>query len=296
MCSDDDRLLANINEARRLLYPLGDWKGTTEGLCIKSCKCYLTLPSIYEYAKTAYICRRKVSIVNDWFTPINEGDFDYYLGNSVGRLVQVPGRFVTIQDWYDVKECNCNPEGFYIKVILEHGADKGIHLHFKGVGAHRREVSLTRECNEDAHVPILAAQGEKRMKAITFCEKPVTRGRIRVYGYDGTNERLLAIYDPDDINPEYTRYNVRGCRYYMVKAKKRFKEIQNDDHALVDINPDGLIHALHAITDRKARNYVGMATNIQLATQFLNKELGGPESTSTSPLQMSDAYRVEGLI
>jgi hypothetical protein len=297
MCPDDERVIERINEARRILYPLGDWKGTTDAICIKPCSCYLSLPATYEYAKTGYLCKRKVQIQNDWFVPINMEDFSYYCGPEMGRMIQQPGRYVTFQDWFSNRDCTCNPNGFFIKVVLESHADKGVELHFKGYGAQQREVSLTRIVDVDSHVPHEAQAGEKRMLNLFYVSKPRTHGRIRIYGYDGTNERLLAIYDPEDVDPEYVRYNARGhSRNVVLKAKKRFRDLPDKDYTLVDIHPDALIHCLQGIADRQAKNINGMTANVSLAVAFLNRELQGPESTTTSPIQMSEAYKVTGLI
>jgi len=116
----------------------------------------------------------------------------------------------------------------------------------------------------------------------------VTHGRIRLYGYDGANEFLLAVYDKGDINPSYQRYKTSRLANHplYVDAKKKFYKL-TDDKQLVDIHTEALIHGLQAITARANRDIVQFNANIALAVAFLNAELKGPLSTSTAPIKWS---------
>lgn len=298
MCSDDSRVLDAINEARRILYPVGDWKEITDPLCIRPYACAITLPADYEYAKKGYVCSGRIAIQNDWFTPIYD-NFESYCGSCINPLKQIPGKHATFDEWPEARPRNnrcCTEEGFYIGLVWESDNDCGTEITFNGIGAKRRRLSLTRTIEGLAFKEQIARPGEQPFVKIETVIKPRTDGRLRVYGYDGANTRLLALYEPDDINPQYARYAVGGARGPIVlKAKKRFRPVL-DDTEFVDIHTDALIHALQAITERKSRNVPGFNANLAMARDFLNRELQGPESTATSPMRMSDAYRVTGLI
>lgn len=297
VCEDDPRVLEAVNEVRDILYELGDWKNTVDGLCVHPYRGIITLPPKYSHAKKAYTCNsgNMVTVNNEWFVELS-GDWDDYCGDPV-VITQHPGVYVTFRDWPCVpkKEC-CPPEGFYVKVVPESDKDCGTEIIFHGQAVKQREFSLTRVLGK-AWKPILGQPGEIPMAALNLVVKPITHGRIRVYGYDHANEILLAVYEPQDINPQYTRYAVRcGLHTVVIKAKKRFKELTGDPNQFVDIHTQALIHGLQGVTDRLNRNLPGYNAGISMATGYLNKELAGPQSTCTYPIRMSKAYRVEGLI
>lgn len=128
--------------------------------------------------------------------------------------------------------------------------------------------------------------------------KPKTDGRIRVYGYDGANEILIALYDREDVNPRYARYEASGIASAVAaKVKKRFFKYTTDElERESDIHVEALIHTLQAIKDRKNNNNPGFNANLQLAQGFLNKEIAGPQNTSTTGIKFSNFRRNVGLI
>lgn len=287
MCSDDERVLEAINDVRRVLYPLGDWKNTLDSLCLIPCCNTLTLPNQYEYARKAYRCDGNIQVNNGWYEIVNGCNCR---GNYVGLLQKVPGDFVTCHDWPFVHkqgDSSCPPNGFYIKLVFENSLDIGVELTFTALGTRNRQVSLTRIC-EKAWTPQLALPGEEKILKILTVVKPVTHGRIRLYGYDGANEFLLGLYEKGDINPTYQRYRTaRGCcGITYVSAKKKFYKL-TDDKQLVDIHTEALIHGLQAITARENRDIVSFNANLSLSVAFLNAELKGPQSTATSPIKWS---------
>ncbi len=287
MCPDDPRVLDAINNVRRILYPMGDWKNTTDSLCLVPCCGIITLPNQYEYVRKAYRCEGAIKVNNGWFEVLNGCNCR---GALIGTLQKTPGEFVTFADWPTIyKDSNkqCGLNGFYVKLVFENSLDVGVELTFTGLGIHNREVSLTRICQE-AWKPQLAAPGEERVTTLFTVVKPVTKGRIRVYGYDGANEFLLAVYEKNDINPRYQRYTTyrRANCHIFVNAKKKFVKL-TDDRQFVDIETEALIHGLQAITARENRDIVSFNANLILARARLEVELKGPQSTATSPIKWS---------
>lgn len=287
-CADDERVLTAINDVRRILYPLGDWKNTTQPLCIQPCCGIITLPNQYEYVRKAYRCNGTIQVDNGWYSVLD--GCNHYCGGFVGLLQKIPGEFVTFTDWPMVFKGGkhaCGLNGFYVKLIFEDSQDIGISLTFTGRGLANREVSLTRICTA-AWTDSLALPGEEKITQLLTVVKPVTKGRVRVYGYDGANEFLLAVYDKGDSNPTYQRYTTyrRAACHLFVNAKKKFYKL-TEETQLVDIATDALIHGLQAIANRENRDIVQFGANLRLATDFLNAELKGPQSTSTSPIHWS---------
>jgi len=305
VCATDPRTLKVINDARRMLYPIGDWEGTTDHLCIACYAGHLTLPSEYEYAKAAYGCSVPMTVENDWFSRMDKSA-SRFCASSWGGLIKENGTFVTFRDWPscipgEVK-C-CAPEGFRIELIYEDERDCGVEITFQGVGATRKFVSLTRTLSGPPFRPIVPAPQDERLITLQHVIKPKTKGRIRVYGTDGANVRLLALYDPDEVNPHYTRYYNAGAsslrfgqRNAIVKVKKRYLPYEDNPDQFVDIHTEALIMVSQAITARKNKDLAAFSANMSLASAFLQKQLGGPQSTSTAPVRWSQSMRVEGLI
>lgn len=291
-CPDDPRVVQAINDARRVLYPLGDWKGTVQPICLVSSCGIVTLPSRFEYIKQIGDCDRPVAVQNGWFT--TEGVDQ--CGRNWRTAKVVPGEFCTFSDW-PLTRGACKTAcyyGFYVNVVFEDERDKDVVIRMQAEGTNHMNFSLTRVCR-GAWIDHKANPGEDEAIRITSVIKPKTHGRVRVYGYDGSNNILLGYYERDDVNPTYLRYQVGGRRAVMAKAKKKFIKLDNDDQP-VDIATEALIHALQALTDRENRNPAGFNTNLGLATGFLNKQLSGPQSTATTKMRISPAYRVTGLV
>jgi hypothetical protein len=297
-CADDQVVVDSINEVRRVLYELGNWEGTTEPLCIHSHCGVITLPDPYAHALKAFVACRPIQVQNDWFATV--ADF----GSACGRatnIIKQEGRYVTFQDWPCIpRDKCCDPQGFKLKVIFESEGDKDVVLKFEGRGVKLHNVTVYKTYSQ-AWTPTPAAGLEQPFLSLTRVIKPKTVGRIRVYGYDGfladpTNERLLAVYEPDWVNPSFARYNVsRGIGSVVFKAKKKYIPLDDNDQ-FVDIHTDALIHGLQAIADRKARKIAEYNANMKMATDFLNAQIGSRTQTSTTPMKMSGAYTVEGLI
>lgn len=298
-CADDPRVLAAINDVRRILYPIGDWKDTVESLCIKPDCGRVTLPPEFDYAKAARWARMNVVVENDWFSRGN--DLLDYCGRPCEGFVKEHGTYSTFREFPSTPtkggcKSNCPPNGYRLKVVFESEADCGAELIFHVFGVNRRHLSLTRT-SDGAWRDNLGGPTDEWIVGIRYVVKPVTQGRIRVYGSDGANpDVLIALYDPDVVNPQMSRYRVGRMRGSVIlKAKKKYVPL-TDGNQPVDISTEAIIHGLQAITDRKSRNVALFSANIKLATDFLNRELAGPESTSTTPMRMSSAYHVSGLI
>jgi hypothetical protein len=304
MCPDDPRVLDAINEARRILYPVGNWECLCEAICVCPQDCGLTLPSAYEYIKTARLCNRRVVVENFWFSQISS--FSDFCTDSNLHMVKKPGSYVTFCDWPDIPNGNagcCKPDcpefGFYLSIVLEDSRDQGVKLGFHGTGAHTQQLSVTRTIDTPEFTSSEAQPGEERFIELKKVSKPRTYGKIRVYGQDGANRLLLALYEPTDVNPRYARYylplGVSHPTTVVFNCKKRYIPLY-DDEQFVEFNTDAMIHALQALAEREVRDYQSFTNSLQMAQAVINKEQGGEESTSMGAIQMSSAYRVDGLV
>lgn len=297
-CAEDEVVVKAINNVRRIIYEIGDWEGTTEPLCIKPHCGTITLPAGYTHATKAHVSCVPVVVENDWFTHI--GEFERSCGRPT-NIIKQEGEYVTFQDWPCVpkKQC-CDPKGFRLKVVFESEGDEGVTLKFWGRAVYQHEVMIQRTYS-DSWINTPQSDAEPSLLSLTRVIKPKTKGRIRIYGFDGyaadpTNERLLAVYEPNWINPAFARYHVsRGMTSIVLKAKKRYTPLDSNDQ-FVDIHTDAIIHGLQAIRERNAGHLAEYNANLKMAVDFLNAQMGRKQATSTAPVQMSSAYRVEGLV
>jgi hypothetical protein len=275
--SDDIRIA--INRARRVLYELGDWKGMSQDIRIQAYKGTITLPPAFDFINKAYFAVKKITIPNEWFY-ITTGAFDSQCGSSVepSRMNEPVGAF------RDFTMVNTSDQWYRAAVMFESDREEAdtkvtIHAYNKQGG----RVSLTRKYGTGFLDVTSNPPNDFYLNSIHSVTKGPTKGRVLLYGYiPDTNKRvLMAIWEQGDINPSLTRYHVAtaGCdSQFMVRAKKRYMPIVNESD-LVDIHVEALIHTLQALTDRGTKNIAGYNTNMSLAVQFLNREIGQVEAS-----------------
>lgn len=287
MCEDDPRVLEAINDARRVIYPLGDWKDTVERLCVQPYCQSLTLPANVEYVIKAWNCCSPMRIENEWYTAVD--DFTRCCGTPCGALIKKGDDYIAFREF---------PDGaFRLSVVFEDDRDTGVEIKFHGMSYSGGDVSLTRT-SRGAWIWDRGGPTDHWMRGLRYVIKPRTFGRIRVCAYNDTKEIMIALYYPKDVNPRYVRYHTGAHRMgnqIMVKAKKKFIDLVEDDET-VDISTDALIHVLQAITDRENRNLNGYGTNLGLGMDFERKRLSSENAMVTTHMKVSRAWRVEGLV
>lgn len=277
----DPEVLEAINEARRILYPIGDWQDTVQPVCLNVCCNTVTLPSWGETIRKAWLGRENLDIENQWYSSIECSSFCRYCYSEVSsNLVDLGKRFATFRP-YD--------KNFRVKVKGTDNEDKGIELTFHGVSEYGETVLLTRILGNAWQSIIADPINDKWLRSISAVNKPITKGNVIVYIWDPVREQeqVCAIYEPLDVNPQLRRYAFRlsGRNQVFAMVKKRFVELV-DDRQLVDIHTDALIHVLHAITSRRNRDQQSYAVHIQAARNFLDKEIQNNRPTQASRMKI----------
>lgn len=299
---DDDVRIA-INAARRIVYPLGDWKNTIQPIALEVHRNTITLPSWGEVIRVAYFGRHEMHVENSWYAMMEGGfnrfcDLNYEFHDT---LIDLGQRFATFRLY---------ERPFRIKVIGQSNADIGTVLTFHCISDEKEPILLTRIVGQAWDQITADPVNDKWVTAIEYCEKPVTKDRIRVHAYDPVRgiEEPIAIYEAIDINPQLRRYQIpemrrrhRGHphiefddfgrsrnRHVLAKVKKKFVEL-TDDRQLVDIHTDALIHLLQAITARENRNTTGQdgyATQVAAAQSYLNSEIRNEQPMQAGRIRM----------
>jgi hypothetical protein len=121
---------------------------------------------------------------------------------------------------------------------------------------------------------------------------------VRVYAYnpDSNSSLLLAIYQPNDVNPSFRRFRIpKSCNTITLYAAKKFYDLE-DGQELVEFSADAMIYAVLALNSRENRKAQEFLNNLSLAVQEQEKEMEGDEIPTAAPLRIADYRRPEGLI
>lgn len=291
MCPDDPEILDAINEARRIYYPLGDWKDITDHIAITHTLGVVTLPMQYERIRKAWISCNRVDLKDNWYNPLDAQTFSRCCGHYLGDEFMLIGtNFCVFLDY---------AFNFRLKIISQSIEDKDKVLNFTTIDELGTKQLLTRTLTKP-WFPIWSNPGDDIwIQKILFVEKPVTDDRVQVFIYDPLRDvdRLCAVYEPYEVNPRYTRYRVPGCNAavpMMAQVKKRFSKLNSFDD-LVDIATDALVHGSLAITARKSRNLAEFRANIADGMTYLNRELSDTGGVQSYGLKMSRAYKITNV-
>lgn len=292
----DQEVLDCLNDARRLMYKLGNWKGTKEGLLLQPIGGVVTLPFEFDFIIKAWNTPSSLStmaIENQWYSPIISGFENPQTNEISDKLINLGDKFASFRDYGTVEGYN-----FRLEVQSEHEDDEGIKLSFNAIGEFGNRVLLTRTLAGAFRAVDTNPITDEWIVNFRSVQKPKTAGRVKVFINDPNRDKriLCAIYEAEDINPNYRRYKVGGCadRPIAVKAKKKYRKLFNNSDQ-VEFSTEALIHVCQAITSRKNRNIAEFNANMGLAAGYLNKELGLEEAVKTAPMRMSTRYRVENL-
>lgn len=121
-----------------------------------------------------------------------------------------------------------------------------------------------------------------------------------MYAYNPNNRTrlLIAIYQPEDINPSFIRFQI-PCRCpsncLTIYAKKKYRPVTKLTD-FVDFSIDALIHATQAITLRLNKgNEAGFTTELALAIAEVNRTIADNEMDTGSPLRVFAPQIVDNL-
>lgn len=286
--SDPDVLEA-INEARRIIYPVGDWKDTMESVALATHGSTVTLPNWAEVIRKAWTVRgHEFDLPHGWYDYVATDTFLRLRSHEL-QLIDLGQRYASFQPY---------SRNFRLKVLTADNDDAGLKISFNAVNEYGAPVLLTRTMNT-AGLPIISEPADDRwIRSFSSAQKPVTKDRVFVYIYDPVRhyESLCAVYEGPDINPQYRRYRVPTAVHpqILAKVKKKFVEI-TDDRQLVDIHTDALIHLMQGITARRNRDMAGYAAGVTSAKNFLDAEIKSEAPVKTSYMKMSPMYKDTNL-
>lgn len=293
-CPEDSEVIIKaINDARRILWPLGNWKGLTSDIVIQSYGGSITLPNAYDNIVKARHPVRPMVIENEWFVIVTGGFKDC---SGMCRPIKVNEPVIAFRDFTVEFPHDC----FYrLEALWESNHDQEQEITIHGYNKVGGRESIVRKYHAAFQSETADPIRDVFMRNLYAVEKPKTDGRIRLYAFipDVSKRVLISIFEKDDINPSLVRYKIGSCRtraQYLVQAKKRYRPLVNESD-FVDIHTDALIHVLQGITARKNRNNTEFNNSVALAVQYLNRELASDESFEPGFIKFSGADNVTNL-
>jgi hypothetical protein len=280
-----DRAKKAVNAARELLWDKRSWTSTEEYFRVCCADCCFTMPNRYEQIKLAWYGKHNISLADEWFTSTDA--YGNRADQSCHRLItEVGGRHVVFQDYTTAP--------YQIAVMVEHADDIGVEITFQA----QDEYSTYHTVPITTVNPPNRALSSIRVKGLRAVTKPRTKGRVRVYAYnpDSNSSLLLAIYQPQDINPWFRRFRLpKQCNYMTIYAARKYFDLE-DDSDLVEFKKDSMIFAVLALNSRDNRKAQEYLTNLGLAISEEEKAMEGEEIPTASPIKFVDSRRPEGLI
>lgn len=280
-----ERGVKAVNQARRLLWNKRAWTSQEEYVqicCVNDC---FTLPARYEQIKLAWIGDNSASLADEWFNATNA--YALKENQSCHRLItEIGGLHVLFRDY--------TTRPYQIAVLAENSEDVGVELMFEA----QDEYSTYHKATVAAQAYPSIGKSDVSVRGIRTVSKPVTKGRIRVYAYDATLETktLIAIYQPNDVNPTFRRFKApRTCECITLYASKKYFDL-TDPKELVEFIPDAMIYAVLALNSRENRKAQEFLSNLALAVQEQEKEMENIEIPTAGPIRFANYSRAENLI
>lgn len=285
VCSQE-RAIKAINQARRLLWNKREWNSTAEYVEICCADCCFTLPNRYDQIKLAWINGNSVSLADEFFNAV-EGNKLLTSSSSCHRLIsEIGGKHAIYQDYHAAP--------YQIAVMAENAVDVGATLAFEA----QDNYSTYHTVKVTTVDPPKRGVSTERFKSIRSVSKPKTKGRVRVYAYnpDSNSSLLIAIYQPNDINPSFRRFRIpKSCNTITLYASKKFYDLE-DGQELVEFSADAMIYAVLALSSRENRKAQEFMTNLSIAVQEEERAMVGDEIPTAAPLRIKNYQRPDNLI
>lgn len=289
LCASDSTgaLQRYLNESVLRLLPRGQWRGTV--LLYRLCPAAncITWPRQVESILAFSVCDQPLTIRSHWYEFLGYGPGNISVGSDCsGDKLKDRGLAVAFDDI-------CG-EDKKIRVYCDNPNDAGKTILLQGYDSNRNWV-LTDNGDTNGELVTLAMPWTDTdtiwMPAgLVGVQKALTRGVVRLFELDTVNalQRPLAIYEPDELVPEYRRSVVPGLTRHgagsnssdtctqptvTVLAKLKFVPVQSETDYLLIGNIAALKDMCQAIKKRED-NLIGEAIAYeQSAVAVLEQEL-----------------------
>ena len=288
---DSPEFSSLVNAACERLLNRGDWKGTLAPIYVCVQNGQVTWPRYVHAVRKLNRCDREIKVNNIWYQFIDRDFYSNCIGESYANVVRplVPHdamRNMNALGYYSTY--NDVPTPSYIQAWPAIAADVGQTVTIFGndsngnplmtnVGGVWQNGMVLTLALPYVQSTIAVAPGSIRVT------KTATQGQVRLYAADMVtgNALDLAIYDPSETNPGYSRYRLHGgwsCppnTTYGVLALVKLEfipAIQDGDLVLID-NPAAIAYAIQSIKAGENGDVPGSESFMKKAVGELNLQL-----------------------
>lgn len=216
-CATDARLPRYVNEAQRRLLNRGNWWGTFQlaQFCVtKGC---LTWPREIATIEAVSLCSKPVNIRNMWYEFLGPVDYPNSCC-STDKCDNVcnagdPCSLGALQDRGVVPAFeDITGTGKKIMVQAAHSSDNGKRILLQGIDNNglniRTQDGALWVDGEYVILNTASILSANTFSTLTGVQKDATNMSVRIYQYDvatSTIEKNLAVYQPDELIPQYRR-------------------------------------------------------------------------------------------
>lgn len=280
-CADSTEFAQIINEATRRLLRRGDWVGTVTPIQVCSRRGCFVMPRYVQSIRNLALCGEPLPVGNLWYRFITaEGCRGFQLGSSwmhgtnISGALHANGQSCCYSDIYG--------DGWTVRAYPTTQDDVGKTVTIFGIDNGNQPLR-TNNLNgtwsdgwTDALVApfvtlgtIANSPGGTYVRRIDRVIKEVTQGQVLLYAYNATTGELvdLAVYDPGETSPTYTRYSLHvnmpdiagGCscsscstvHSIVALVKLRFIPVKFDSDLVIIDNLDMLKEMVQSIKFRE---------------------------------------------
>lgn len=310
MCSTDPRVVRGINLAIERLMPRLNPEKTVQRYQFDVVGGTITMPREIKTVLSASVsypsctasgscspgCTSILSVKNRWYEMLQGGPVGF-VPCAENILMDLGTGFSTFADPSEE-----TPMTIRVYADIPQVADEGF-LVINGTDTNgNNPVGYVNNVYINGQTVEIPGQGEdfndspQQFIKISSITKPPTKGRIRVYGVsaDGT-QTPLAVYDPDELNPDYRRYmlswgGVQEQGILTVLAKRRWFMVTSPYADLYITNVGALQNALMGMKYEKAGAFDQAAACWKIAFDLLDVEDKDFDSDYSATVQLQSNF------
>jgi len=304
-CTNAFKFAQQINEATRKLMRRGDWVGTVCPIQICVQRGCLVMPRYVLSVRKINTCHHKLPVGNLWYRFIDNRDWDHGRWGGYGvngwwsharegrGALSAQGQACCYQDipgdgWLVRAYARCTQD--YGKSITIFGVDNGNQPLRTNNGDGTWSDGIQIVLGSSGQNPNFGSTSVY-VRRIDRVVKPQTQCQVMLYAYNPATNALLdlAVYDPGELTPTYTRYQLClpnahlsslgavGCcgpvESVVALVKLRFIPAQFDTDLVMIDNLDQLKLMVQSIRAQEAGDLVLAKQYEAAAVQEGNREL-----------------------
>lgn len=300
-CATSTRFANLINDACRRLLRRGDWVGTVTPIqvCVKhGC---LVMPRYVQSVRKLNVCHHPMPVGNLWYSFIQHDHCHLGMFSDSWRHAHEAHHGILTAQGQTSCYNDIPGDGWMIRAYPTVADDVGKVATIFGVDNGNQPLrtdngdgTWSEGWSTTLGLPFTTftapnANPNNYVRRIDYAVKEVTQGQVRIFAYNPVSGLLvdLAIWDPGETTPTYTRYNFnhhRTCcggtisccdsvQSVVMLVKLRFIPVQFDTDLVIIDNLDALKEMVQAIKLRDQgdlRNSLGFEAS---AVRELNRDL-----------------------